>query len=234
MLQFSCEIESCNSKFCHSRSLRRHKIKVHGGTQEMHFQTRLKKTCKGEAKSNLNSLLQESPQEMECKGKLEERNASEKTDIQHSSNRQINFLKDVMSEFSGDELSQVLSYCRTVKETSNEEFLDEIIENKNGGMYRPILEELAILGHKVEDVEVQEEYKLSEGEVSKSTSLDHTGKQPFVCEECGQSFKQMGALNGHVIIHTGIKPFECTKCEARFRLSAHLEVHRKILHGTHI
>ena len=137
---FSCEIDGCVSKYSQAYSLRKHQERVHQVTPEMNNKAKLTKTKEDKSKSNI---------------------------LEHS-DKQIKFLKDVMFEFSGEELTQVLTYCRTVKETESEDFFDKIIEKKNEGFYRPILEELKVISQQADHTEVAVDVKLE----SEDESID--------------------------------------------------------------
>ncbi|XP_056091435.1 zinc finger protein 721-like [Rhinichthys klamathensis goyatoka] len=56
----------------------------------------------------------------------------------------------------------------------------------------------------------------------------HTDK-PYMCPQCGNSFKQRGHLKDHIRIHTGEKPFTCEHCGKSFTrkgiLNKHMQTH---------
>ena len=57
----------------------------------------------------------------------------------------------------------------------------------------------------------------------------HSGENPFKCEFCPKSFKQIANLKSHHRVHTGEKPFQCQICHKHFRHSTtharHLMIH---------
>uniref|UniRef100_A0A1B0CRG7 C2h2-type zn-finger protein n=2 Tax=Lutzomyia longipalpis TaxID=7200 RepID=A0A1B0CRG7_LUTLO len=58
----------------------------------------------------------------------------------------------------------------------------------------------------------------------------HSGDKPFVCEECGNSFKTKGALNAHQISHIDERPFQCENCSKKFKTQRALKKHDKDTH----
>ncbi|CAM4442678.1 unnamed protein product [Lepidochelys olivacea] len=56
-------------------------------------------------------------------------------------------------------------------------------------------------------------------------------ESPYICTECGKSFKGRSTFLNHMKIHTGEKPFECTKCGKSFSRKANLVVHERIHTG---
>ncbi|XP_055682147.1 zinc finger protein 813-like isoform X2 [Lutzomyia longipalpis] len=58
----------------------------------------------------------------------------------------------------------------------------------------------------------------------------HSGDKPFVCEECGNSFKTKGALNAHQISHIDERPFQCENCLKKFKTQRALKKHDKDTH----
>lgn len=53
----------------------------------------------------------------------------------------------------------------------------------------------------------------------------HADDKPFVCQECGKSFKTKESLRLHLRIHNGDKPFKCNQCDAKFNNSSNLKKH---------
>ncbi|XP_055712280.1 zinc finger protein 184-like isoform X1 [Phlebotomus papatasi] len=58
----------------------------------------------------------------------------------------------------------------------------------------------------------------------------HTDDKPFVCEECGNSFKTRGALNAHQISHTEERTFQCSNCPKKFKNQRALKRHDEDTH----
>ncbi|KAF5287087.1 hypothetical protein FQA39_LY16072 [Lamprigera yunnana] len=62
-----------------------------------------------------------------------------------------------------------------------------------------------------------------------SQLLSQNNQQPFICEVCGQSYKQKSALHIHIGMHNGINPFTCQYCQKSFTqkvaLQRHLPIH---------
>ncbi|XP_059616276.1 zinc finger protein 271-like [Phlebotomus argentipes] len=55
----------------------------------------------------------------------------------------------------------------------------------------------------------------------------HIGDKPFICEECGNSFRTKGALNQHQTIHTEERPCQCSFCPKKFKKKQHLKRHEE-------
>ncbi|PWG68194.1 hypothetical protein DF186_25615, partial [Enterococcus hirae] len=51
----------------------------------------------------------------------------------------------------------------------------------------------------------------------------HTGKKPYTCSECGNSFMEQRQLIIHTRIHTGEKPFTCPQCGKSFTQQGQLK-----------
>ncbi|KAJ8716793.1 hypothetical protein PYW07_003420 [Mythimna separata] len=68
------------------------------------------------------------------------------------------------------------------------------------------------------------EHPLSD-EANKLSADEHT---PFVCEVCGQMFKQQCFLTYHQRKHTGERPYKCGECDKTFQLAGALSIHRSV------
>lgn len=57
----------------------------------------------------------------------------------------------------------------------------------------------------------------------------HSNSQPFVCELCGQSYKQKRGFAIHMKIHAGLNPYTCVYCNKSFTqkiaLMRHIPLH---------
>lgn len=63
----------------------------------------------------------------------------------------------------------------------------------------------------------------------------HQKIRPFVCSECGKSFKTKGILRSHGYVHTGERPYNCSidGCDSRFTTKPSLNRHLYVKHGIH-
>lgn len=50
-------------------------------------------------------------------------------------------------------------------------------------------------------------------------------KRNYICDECGQTFKQRKQLSVHQMRHTGAKPLQCEVCGFQCRQRASLKYH---------
>ncbi|XP_055682118.1 zinc finger protein weckle-like [Lutzomyia longipalpis] len=55
----------------------------------------------------------------------------------------------------------------------------------------------------------------------------HIGDKPYVCEECGNSFRTISALNQHQTIHSDERPYQCASCPKKFKKTQHLKRHEE-------
>jgi len=65
----------------------------------------------------------------------------------------------------------------------------------------------------------------------RSHRLTHSGKKPFACNLCEESFDSMEALNGHQSMHSVLRPFACGLCSQRFVRSTLLKCHVLVEHA---
>lgn len=55
--------------------------------------------------------------------------------------------------------------------------------------------------------------------------LIHTEERNYICDECGQTFKQRKHLSVHQMRHSGVKPLQCEVCGFQCRQRASLKYH---------
>src|SRR5206468_3609903 len=54
-----------------------------------------------------------------------------------------------------------------------------------------------------------------------------TGKKPFPCVTCDESFSSQYTLKEHTRTHTGIKPYSCAFCYRQFTHRNSIKYHRE-------
>lgn len=58
-----------------------------------------------------------------------------------------------------------------------------------------------------------------------------TENVPFVCEQCGASFRTRAGLSGHVRAHVTSRPYSCPACPRAFTSSGAAARHHRRVHG---
>ncbi|KAM4612475.1 zinc finger protein 276 [Discoglossus pictus] len=61
--------------------------------------------------------------------------------------------------------------------------------------------------------------------LQRHVKLIHTEERKFICDQCGQAFKQRKHLDVHQLRHTGAKPLQCEICGFQCRQRASLKFH---------
>ena len=59
------------------------------------------------------------------------------------------------------------------------------------------------------------------------------GEKPYVCtvQGCGKRFTEYSSLYKHHVVHTHSKPYVCSNCGKTYRQTSTLAMHRRTAHG---
>ena len=62
----------------------------------------------------------------------------------------------------------------------------------------------------------------------------HTGKKPYMCDQCPRQYSIKKSLQVHVIVkHNGVRPYGCLQCSKRFPTSYSLKEHQRTHNKKH-
>ncbi|XP_061139774.1 zinc finger protein 276 isoform X4 [Syngnathus typhle] len=61
--------------------------------------------------------------------------------------------------------------------------------------------------------------------LQRHVKLIHTDERNYICDQCGQTFKQRKHLSVHQMRHSGVKPLQCEVCGFQCRQRASLKYH---------
>ncbi|XP_068790376.1 uncharacterized protein [Struthio camelus] len=61
----------------------------------------------------------------------------------------------------------------------------------------------------------------------------HEGQRghPYVCSDCGRTYKHYSSMRRHCISHIGLRPFSCPECGRAFMRKEHLRMHQRLHTG---
>ena len=68
----------------------------------------------------------------------------------------------------------------------------------------------------------------------KMHKLTHSGKKPFVCDQCEYSSTQAQALKRHKLKHSGDRPHACNQCNYSSTTAQALKTHKMIHNGENL